>query len=98
MKRSIVVAVAVSVLAVTLMLVGHRQFVADGNPLPPFPPKKVFLADGNPLPPFPPKSQSDVSSARLLLKDGNPLPSLMTADGNPLPPFPPTQQKPSAVA
>ena len=51
-----------------------KPTLADGNPLPPFPPKPptTLMADGNPLPPFPPKP-----------------PTTLMADGNPLPPFPP---------
>jgi hypothetical protein len=74
MKRSIVVA-AVAVV-ICLMFVGTKKVVADGNP----------------MPSFPPKSPSDVSSTGVLLRDGNPLPPLMQADGDPLPPFPPCQK------
>jgi hypothetical protein len=66
MTRSIANA-AVAFVALASMLVGQRirrqhspvqsEFVTDGNPLPPPPPKSQrMMADGNPLPPPPPKS------------------------------------------
>ena len=68
---------------------GNAVFVADGNPLPPFPPppppptKAMF--DGNPLPPFPPPPPPPQKF------DGT------TFDGNPLPPFPPPPPPPQKL-
>jgi hypothetical protein len=76
--------------------------VADGNPPPPFPPKKLrsdffavpiqgstetlLRADGNPPPPFPPKKLKKEFSATDALHQ---TPGWVMADGNPPPPFPP---------
>lgn len=51
-----------------------KPLVADGTPIPPFPPNPpvTLVADGTPIPPFPP----------------NPSVTLV-ADGTPIPPFPP---------
>ena len=72
----------------------HPTLVADGYPLPPFPPaaaNNTLVADGYPLPPFPPALANTQ-----LVADGYPLPpfppaanSTLVADGYPLPPFPP---------
>ena len=60
-----------------------HKLIADGDPLPPFPPRTNIVADGDPIPPFPPTlkviGRADLS------------PKLM-ADGDPLPPFPPGRQ------
>jgi hypothetical protein len=60
---------AVAFLTLASMLVGQTiqvplqhspdqsEFVADGNPIPPPPPRSQWMmADGNPIPPPPPKS------------------------------------------
>src|SRR5256885_15353923 len=61
-----VIAAAVPTATRDHFTVSHPQYLADGNPMPPFPPKQVLLADGNPMPPFPPK--------QLLVADRNPMP------------------------
>lgn len=63
---------------------------ADGNPGPPFPPKKpraaapTVIADGNPGPPFPPKKPRAAAPT-------------ITADGNPGPPFPPKKPRSAPI-
>jgi hypothetical protein len=66
--------------------------VADGSPIPPFPPsvRQTLVADGSPIPPFPP------SARQTLVADGSPIPPFppsvrqtLVADGSPIPPFPP---------
>ena len=63
-----------------------RTLIADGWPMPPFPPGAssmsvgVLVADGWPMPPFPPGASS--MSAGVLV-----------ADGWPMPPFPPGTSK-----
>jgi hypothetical protein len=92
--KKILTAVAVSLFAVLMVLpvtasvnissgkliAPNSTLLADGNPIPPFPPQAVgtesiFVADGNPIPPFPPQALNTNSS--------------LIADGNPIPPFPP---------
>ncbi len=61
----------------------HYGLRADGDPAPPFPPRKplslirdkesVVIADGDPAPPFPPQPADIV---------------IVIADGDPAPPFP----------
>ena len=66
-----------------------KPTVADGSPLPPFPPNPsgaTLLADGSPLPPFPPNPSG---TSRVNATD------MLVADGSPLPPFPPN---PSATS
>ncbi len=55
---------------------------ADGDPVPPFPPKPasanladtvVVIADGDPVPPFPPSSPN-VSDTVVVIADGDPVP------------------------
>jgi hypothetical protein len=63
-----------------------RALRADGDPMPPFPPKppasyvNTLVADGDPMPPFPPKPPASYMNT-------------LVADGDPMPPFPP---KPSS--
>ena len=57
---------------------------ADGDPVPPFPPKPasanladtvVVIADGDPVPPFPPLSPSpNVADTAVVIADGDPVP------------------------
>jgi hypothetical protein len=60
---------------------------ADGDPVPPFPPKPasanladtvVVIADGDPVPPFPPQPTSPNLADTMVV----------IADGDPVPPFP----------
>ena len=81
MKRSLVMVAVFSVVATATVVpayqtfdVGRLQYLADGNPMPPFPPKQQLVADGNPMPPFPPKQQ--------LVADGNPMPPFPPAHLN----------------
>jgi hypothetical protein len=66
-----------------------RALRADGDPMPPFPPKppgsylNTLAADGDPMPPFPPKPPASYSNT-------------FVADGDPMPPFPP--KPPSELA
>ncbi len=65
----------------------HYGLRADGDPVPPFPPRPasanrvdtvVVIADGDPVPPFPPQPPSPN------LADT----AVVIADGDPVPPFP----------
>ncbi len=57
---------------------------ADGDPVPPFPPKPasanladtvVVIADGDPVPPFPPRPPSpNLADAVVVIVDGDPVP------------------------
>ena len=104
MKKT-AIAVAVVALAVLMVLpimrsvnlsagkpvTSDRRLIADGWPMPPFPPNassmdaNILVADGWPMPPFPP----GVSSM-----DAN----ILVADGWPMPPFPPGASKTFVVA
>jgi hypothetical protein len=59
-----------------------RVLIADGSPIPPYPPKppsikaSTLVADGSPIPPYPPKPPSMKAST-------------LVADGSPIPPYPP---------
>ncbi len=65
----------------------HYGLRADGDPVPPFPPKPasanladtvVVIADGDPVPPFPPRPPSPNRADAVVV----------IADGDPVPPFP----------
>lgn len=49
-------------------LLMDRTLRADGDPMPPFPPKppasylNALVADGDPMPPFPPKPPSELAA------------------------------------
>lgn len=61
---------AVLLLAAIILLPGSssgkynvsKPTVADGTPIPPFPPKPsvILVADGTPIPPFPPNPPSEL--------------------------------------
>lgn len=80
--KKLVILSAVFFLAAFILLPGasngkynvSKPVVADGGPIPPFPPNPpvALMADGGPIPPLPP----------------NPPVTLM-ADGGPIPPLPP---------
>lgn len=70
---------AVAILVPSLAEVNHFSRLsgnlrADGNPVPPLPPRTgvTLVADGNPIPPLPPRTEAT-----------------LVADGNPIPPLPP---------
>ena len=87
-KLATLLLLSFAVLLILLPISGSGKFdvsnsvVADGSPLPPFPPPGVLMADGSPLPPFPPPG--------VLMADGSPLPpfpptGVLMVDGSPLP-------------
>lgn len=104
MRKVAVLFVGLTLLAVPILLpvtrsvnttvgnpVLHNGYIqADGNPGPPFPPKKpraaapAIIADGNPGPPFPPKKPRAAAPT-------------IVADGNPGPPFPPKKPRSAAI-
>ncbi len=102
MKKT-AIAVAVLLLAVSMVLpvvrsvnlsagkcvTLDRTLIADGSPIPPYPP--TLEADGSPIPPYPPT----------LVADGSPIPPYpptLVADGSPIPPYPPTYLAMQVVA
>ena len=66
------------------VLTEQSPLLADGGPMPPFPPNppslmgtiETLVADGGPMPPFPPNPPVAASTT-------------LVADGGPVPPFPP---------
>jgi len=104
------IAVAVLLLAVSMVLPVVRSvnlsagkcatiegtLMADGSPIPPYPP--TLVADGSPIPPYPPKPSMNAGT---LVADGSPIQAYppkpsstnagnLVADGSPIPPYPPT--------